>query len=183
MHGFVSDKILTYDGSQLASLWGYKTFRLQGDSIIAFLGPCEVQLTEMVDQEDVLDGAHIYSEKMVHFIIEHFDMDLEKAVTRQRLLMAIMRDVLASMGASLERFGDDLYLGDKKASVSIATLSPVSSMIHAGVNISSKNTPVSTVGLADLSIDAVEFAQRVVEAYRKEICSIQSARCKVRGVI
>lgn len=182
-HLFVDTKI-TYDGGQLCSLWAYKNFRLQGDSIVAFLGPCHVQLTEMVDQEDVLDGAFIYSENMVHFIIEHFDLDLEKAVTRQRLLIAIMRDLLQELGSipALQRKGDDLYLGTRKASVSIATLSPVSTMIHAAVNISSHNTPVPTIGLADLSVDPVVFAQQVIESYQQEVESIYMARCKVRGV-
>jgi uncharacterized protein len=185
MHSLFIDETITYDGTQLASLWAYKNFRLQGDSIVAFAGPCNVKLAEMVDQEDVLAGAFIYSENMVHFIVEHFDMDLEKTVTRQRLLIAIMRDMLLEMGVSptLRRQGDDLYLNDRKASVSIATLSPVSSLIHAAVNISSQNTPVPTIGLADLHIDPVIFAKRVIHAYQNELDSIRMARCKVRGVI
>jgi hypothetical protein len=122
---------------------------------------------------------------MVHFIIEHFDMDLEKTVTRQRLLISIMRELLCSMGAphELKREGDDLYLGTRKASVSIATLSPVSSLIHTGVNISSKNTPVSTIGLEDMAVEPIFFAKTVMEAYRQEIENIYMARCKVRGVV
>jgi len=184
MHGLFVDGFILYDGSQLASLWAYKNFRLQGDSIIAFLGPCDVQIEEMVDQEDVLDGAFIYSENMVHFIIEHFDMDLEKAITRQRLFVAILRDVLLELGApgEIRREGDDLYLSDRKASVSIATLSPVSSLIHTAINISSNNTPVKTIGLTDLAIAPETLARRVLEQYRNEIGSIKMARCKVRGV-
>lgn len=184
MQSLLIEKLITYDGSQLSSLWAYKNFAIQGDSIVAFLGPCDVKISEMVDLEDVLAGAFIYSEYMVHFIIEHFDMDLEKAVTRQRLLISIMRETLCEIGAPQElyRDGDDLYLGPRKASVSIATLSPVSSMIHAGVNISSNNTPVSTVGLEDMSIEPAVFAQKVIEAYQKEIDGIYMARCKVRGV-
>jgi hypothetical protein len=181
----VIEQTMEYDGTQLSSLWAYKQFRLQGDSIIAFRGPCNVRLAEMVDQEDVLDQASIYSEDMVHFIVEHFDMDLEKTIIRQRLLMASVREVLQSMGVTtdLYRDGDDLYLGERKASVSIATLSPVSSVIHAGINVSSKNTPVPTIGLADLSVDPAEFAQRVTERYQDEVVSIRMARCKVRGVL
>lgn len=184
MHSIFVDKTITYDGTQLSSLWAYKNFALQGDSIVAFIGPCDVKLSEMVDQEDVLAGAFIYSECMVHFIIEHFDLDLEKTITRQRLLVAIMRETLCKLGApqQLHRKGDDLYLTSRKASVSIATLSPVSSMIHTGVNISSRNTPVPAVGLADIAIEPVAFAQQVIAAYRREIEGILMARCKVRGV-
>lgn len=184
MRNLFVDKIITYDGSQLASLWAYRNFAVQGDSIVAFIGPCDVKISEMVDLEDVLAGEFIYSEQMVHFIIEHFDMDLEKTITRQRLLMSIMRDILCGLGAShqLRRDGDDLYLGENKASVSIATLTPVSSMIHAGVNISSRNTPVSTVGLEDMAVEPQLFAENVIDVYIKEIENIAKARCKVRGV-
>lgn len=184
MQSLFIEEMITYDGSQLSSLWAYKHFAVQGDSIVAFLGPCDVKISKMVDLEDVLAGDSIYSEHMVHFIIEHFDMDLEKTVTRQRLLISIIRELLCNMGApyELKRDGDDLYLGTRKASVSIATLSPVSSLIHAGINISSKNTPVSTVGLRDMAIEPAVFAQKVLEAYRMEIKDINMARCKVRGV-
>lgn len=184
MHSLFVDTPMIYDGFQLVSLWAYKNYHLQGDSVVAFLGPCNVRVEEMVDQEDVLAGAFIYSENMVHFIIEHFEMDLEKTIIRQRLLIAIMRDILLELGAPsrLRRTGDDLYLDDRKASVSIATLSPISSLIHAAVNISSNNTPVPTIGLNDLAIKPEVFAQQVIERYREEYASIKMARCKVRGV-
>lgn len=184
MRSLFVEKLITYDGRQLSSLWAFKNFGVQGDSVIAFRGPCDVKISEMVDLEDVLTGAFIYSEQMVHFIIEHFDMDLEKTVIRQRLLIAIMRDILCSVGAppQLCRKGDDLYLGERKASVSIATLTPVSSMIHTGVNISSRNTPVPTIGLEDMNIKPEIFAQKVIAAYCEEMESIIKARCKVRGV-
>lgn len=183
MQSLFIEKAITYDGTQLSSLWAYKHFAIQGDSIVAFLGPCDVKISEMVDQEDVLAGAFIYSEQMVHFIVEHFDMDLEKTITRQRLLIALICEILAKTGSQgLFRSGDDIYQGTKKASVSIATLSPVSSMIHVGINISSQNTPVPAIGLADMAVEPVAFAQKVLGAYCEEINSIINARCKVRGV-
>jgi len=138
----------------------------------------------MVDLEDVLAEDHIYSEDMLHFIIEHFDMDLEKTVTRQRLFIAVIKETLDARGIrGVTREGDDLFRGQDKLSVSIATLSPVSSMIHTGLNISSHNTPVSTVSLQDLGIeDYLDFGTEVAEAYASEVASIKAARCKVRGV-
>ncbi len=177
------DQPLTYDGRQLSSLWAYRNFGLQGDSIVAFRGPCRVELTEMVDLEDVRAGDHIYSEEMLHFIIEHFDLDLEKTVIRQRLLVATIGEALAEVGAKgLVRRGDDLYQGQGKLSVSIATLSPVSTLIHTGLNISSRNTPVQTVGLADLGVDPDRLAGIILDRYSLEVESIRGARCKVRGV-
>jgi len=173
-----------YNGTQLSSLWAYRNFQVRGDSIIAFQGSCHVELTEMVDLEDVLAGAFIHSEEMLHFIIEHFDMDLEKAVLRQRLLVAgVGEEVFRQTGVRLERRGDDLYLGQNKLSVSIATLSPVSSLIHLGLNLRTDGTPVPTVSLGDLGVrDVCGFAGAVLNNYTTEVDSIQKARCKVRGV-
>lgn len=181
---FVSEAI-KYDGRQLVSLWAFRNFNLQGDSIVAFRGPCHVELTEMVDLADVKEEAHIYSEEMLHFIVEHFDLDLEKTVTRQRLLIAIIKEQLEKTNPQLRltRQGDDLYWGAKKLSVSIATLSPVSTLIHVGLNIISDNTPVLTVGLKELGLESIEnFAQLITKSYLEEIESIYLARCKVRGV-
>lgn len=177
------DTPLAYDGSQLRSLWAFRNFGLLGDSIVAFKGPCRVGVSEMVDMEDVRAGEFIFSEEMLHFIVEHFETDLEKAVVRQRLLMALIGETLACFGAEgFKRQGDDLYLGEAKLSVSIATLSPVSTLIHTGLNIVSLNTPVATVGLADLGVDADVFARSIVDRYAAEVESIRAARCKVRGV-
>ena len=168
----------------MSSLFAYKNFDVRGDSIAVFRGPCKVALTEMVDMEDVLAQDSIYSEDMLHFIVEHFDMDLEKTVTRQRIFVALIKELLEARGiGGILRQGDDLYRGSDKLSVSIATLSPVSSMIHTGLNVSSRNTPVPTVSLSDLGVpDVLGFGREVAEAYAAEISNIKAARCKVRGV-
>ncbi|MBM7855286.1 hypothetical protein JOC37_001679 [Desulfohalotomaculum tongense] len=179
-------EITHYDGSQLSSLWAFRNFGIQGDSIISFRGSCDVQLSHMVDLADVRAGDSIYSEDMLHFIIEHFDMDLEKTVTRQRLLISIIKELLEEeTSCRLIRRGDDLYQGSRKLSVSIATLSPVSTMIHTGINISSHNTPVPTVSISELGWPedrSEELAAEICARYVAEINSIKMARCKVRGV-
>lgn len=184
MNYFVHQEHLTYDGSQLQSLFGYKNFGLMGDSVIVFRGGCTVQQDEMVDMEDVLAEDWIFSEDMLHMIVEHFDMDLEKAVIRQRLLIATIKEELENHGVkNVVRSGDDLYAGERKLSVSISTLSPVSTLIHCGLNVSSQNTPIPTVSLTDLGIqDVYTFGQRVAERYCEEAESMRLARCKVRGV-
>lgn len=182
---FVEDTV-TYDGTQLSSLWAFKNYGIQGDSIVSFRGGCKVELTHMVDLADVLQQDTIFSEDMLHFIVEHFDMDLEKTVTRQRLLMAIIKEILEERtGCKLNRSGDDLYHGSNKLSVSIATLSPVSTMIHTGLNISSQNTPVNTVSVVELGWpenSIKELAVEIINNYVSEIEGIKMARCKVRGV-
>ncbi|MBS4026000.1 MAG: DUF366 family protein [Clostridia bacterium] len=182
MNYFIHKEPLKYDGTQLSSLWAFRTFKIQGDSIISFCGECEVSLEHMVDLADVLNQDTIYSEKMAHFIIEHFDLELEKTILRQRLIICIIKEIIEGYGHRLSRSGDDLYQNNKKLSVSIATLSRISSLIHIGVNISSANTPVPTISLDDLQIDAGVFRENVVMQYMAELNSIKLARCKVRGV-
>ncbi|KAB2954317.1 DUF366 family protein [Heliorestis acidaminivorans] len=179
------DKKISYDGSQLSSLWAYRFFQIQGDSIIAFCGPCQVELDKMVDLEDYQKGETIYSPAMLHFIIEHFEMDLEKTVLRQRLLMALIKEELEKKGANfLSRQGDDIYYkGNLKLSVSIATLTPVSTMIHVGLNLCTEGTPVPTVSLSEIGeLDPADFAHRIMVHYAEEMKDIYQARCKVRGV-
>lgn len=143
-------------------------------------------MAEMVDLADVRANAPIYSEDMLHFIIEHFDIDLEKTVVRQRLFIAVINEILSRQkDFVLTRRGDDLYHGEHKLSVSIATASPVSTLIHAGLNISSRNTPVPTIGLMDMgwnSREILKLGQSIARAYIEETLSIHLARCKVRGV-
>jgi len=182
---YVTDTI-KYDGTQLSSLWAFRMFGLQGDSIVSFQGPCQVNLAEMVDLEDVKNNAPIHSDSMLHFITEHFDLDLEKTIVRQRLLITIIKDAVQQYtGAVLRRDGDDLFHDDKKLTVSIATLTPVSTMIHTGLNILSDHVPVPAVGLADLglAIDKLPVLGAVIcGLYAKEYDEIRMARCKVRGV-
>ena len=178
---FVTREI-AYSGEQLRSHWAYRTFDLLGDSVVAFIGPCDVKIEHMKDVEDLKASSRIYSERMLHFIVEHFDADLDRAVLRQRLLIALMGETLnRRLGAPrVQRRGSDLYDGDRKLTVSVATTSPVSALIHAGINISSRNTPVPTRGLEDYAIEVKEFAEDILAAYAEECRSAQKARCKVR---
>lgn len=187
---YYSEKPIKYDGLQLAPHWIYRTFGLMGDAAVAFRGECEVKLTEMVDLEDVRANAPIYSREMLHFILEFFDTDLEKAVYRQRLLITTIKESLERRDLMARRSGDDLYLsrGDGtrgKLSVSIATASPVSTLVHTGLNIISEGTPVPTIGLDDMNIKGMEIQTLAVEIlgrYAEEVADIWLARCKVRPV-
>ncbi|MFH1226574.1 MAG: DUF366 family protein [Planctomycetota bacterium] len=185
-------KQIKYDGRQIQSLWAYKTFGIQGDSIVSFIGPCNIPFANMVDQEDRLARSKIYSRLMLHFIVEHFDTDLDKAILRQRLLSVIVKDVLGSAYKirGIRRDGDDLYDPDShhrgklaKLSISIATASPVSTKIHFGINIKSKGAPVLAKGLDDYGIKSVKsFALSVMEQYCAEMASVNKARTKVSWI-
>ncbi len=180
---------LTYEGHQLSPHWIYRQHDLLGDAVVAWIGPCEVKITEMVDLEDVKSISPIYSPRMVHFIAEFFDLDLEKAVYRQRLLITTAKEYLEeNFGLPVIRKGDDLFLsrpGDKKPgklSVSIATSSAISTLIHTGFNVLTEGTPVVTAGLAEFSVEPEAFGRAVLKRFAEEVEDIWLARCKVRPV-
>ncbi len=178
------DKDIKYIGSQLAPHWIYKNFNIQGDAIVAFCGECEVKLTEMVDIEDVINNEPIYSKYMLSFISEQFGINLVEGVLRQRLLVTCIKEALERRGIFVVRNGDDLFINGKKLSVSIATKSITSVLIHTGINILSENAPIPVSGLkTDLGIDDVkELAIEIMEKYSEEILDIIQASTKVRGV-
>ena len=178
------DLQVTYDGSQLRPHWIRRTTGVVGDAIVAFRGPCAVSQTEMADLVDLLDGSAIAGDDMLHFVAELFDDgDLPRALLRQRLLTAMAMEQLGLLapGAELRRDGDDLFVGECKLSISVATRSMVSTLLHFAVNVGTAGTPVPTVGLSDLGVDAREFADRLLAAVAREEDSMAAARCQVRG--
>ncbi len=180
---FINEEI-KYIGSQLVPHWIYKNFKIQGDAIVAFVGECEVKLTEMVDIEDVINNEPIYSKLMLSFISEQFGIDLVEGVFRQRLLICIIKELLEERGIFVVRKGDDLMIKGGKLSVSIATKSITSLLIHTGLNILSEGAPVDAAGLkSELGIDDIkQFAEEVMKRYSEEIEDIKFAATKVRGV-
>jgi hypothetical protein len=189
---------LDYTGDQLHSLFNYKTADLVGDSIFAFIGKMDVKTDHMVDIEDVKENDFIYSPKALNFVIEIFNINIETAVLYQRAFMQICVDVIRDMlmECSTVAFivklkGDDILVRSldmteyKKLSVSIATVSHVSGLIHAGINIDTDDKiPVPAIGLTNLFVGAGinEFAIRVLEKFSEYHSAIKYASVKVRGV-
>lgn len=180
---FINEEI-KYVGSQLTPHWIYKNFHIQGDAIVAFIGECKVNLTEMVDIEDVINNEPIYSKLMLSFISEQFGIGLVEGVLRQRLLITIIKELLEEKGVFVVRNGDDLMIDNRKLSVSIATKSITSVLIHTGLNILSEGAPVKACGLkSELGIDNIqEFATEIMKRYAEELDDIVLASSKVRGV-
>lgn len=178
------EKEIKYEGWQLVPHWIYKNFKIQGDAIVGFIGECEVKLTEMVDIEDVINNEPIYSKNMLSFITEQFNVELVEGVFRQRLLICTIKEALERRGIKVERSGDDLFVDGKKLTVSIATRSLTSILIHTGINIDSTGAPVKACGLEnDLQItDIKEFANEIMKNYSEELEDIVLASTKVRGV-
>lgn len=187
MKSFWSDQIEAYDGRQLKSLFAYMKWGILGDSIVAWQGPCHVTLDHMVDGEDQRAQAQISGDLMLHFIVENFKPDLFSGVLMQRLLAAIVKDGLiettpVSEGVQLKRAGDDIYYQDSKLSISIATVSPVSTLVHFAINIKNSGTPVKTEALGRWGIDPKIFASKVMEGFCHEINSVKDATQKVHWV-
>lgn len=180
MHTKFIEKETKYTGLELSPHWIYKNFHMQGDAIVAFCGECEVKLTEMVDIEDVINNEPIYSKNMLSFIAEHFNIDLIEGVFRQRLLITIIKEALEKRNISVVRSGDDLFVEGKKLSVSIATKSLTSVLIHVGINIDPSGAPVDAIGLDYLKICNIsEFANDIMLKYSQEIDDIILASTKV----
>lgn len=185
---FISKKI-NYNGSQLQPLYAYINHHLPGDSIVSFLGSCQISFDKMIDAEDIVAQAKIEGDEMLHFIIEIFQSDLLATVSLQRVLVCIAQNILNSNSIMLKnnpliRNGDDLYFKVKKQlyklSISIASKSAVSAMIHFAVNVTNVGTPVPTCSLKELKINSKKFSLQLMKEFQQEYISIVDATQKVR---
>lgn len=183
------DQQFMYDGSQLKSLFAYLNYGLEGDSVLAWQGSCNIPFEKMIDGEDILAKSAICGENMLHFIAELYGVTLGHAVALQRLLAALAADTVRELTENaklscgtivLRREGDDLYFGERKFSISIATVSPVSAMIHFAVNVDNRGTPVPTVSLSDFEVPVHAFAEKLLEKFANEVETIGRATRKVR---
>lgn len=179
------DAPIVYDGSQLRAHWILEQTGIVGDAMIAFRGACAVSQVEMADLVDLQAAAVIAGNDMLHFLWESFSHpDLLLCVHRQRLLAAQAGECLRELAPRLQglrRQGDDLYVGDGKLSISVATASPVSSLLHFAVNATQGGAPVRTAALADVGVQPRVFADRLLALCKGEQESIIEARATVRG--
>jgi hypothetical protein len=182
------DSKFIYDGQQLRPLYGYMEHGILGDSIVAWRGGCNIPFENIVDGEDRRSNSQICGEDMIHFIVELFECDLLAAVGVQRLIGAITKDALVEESPELAprflREGDDIYflseVGEKmKFSISIATKSPTSAMIHFAFNVTNDGTPVPTSSLTDFDIEADDFSRRLLSRIASEVGSMRDACRKV----
>jgi len=184
---------LLYDGSQIEPQWVFREFGIKDSSIVRWIGPMDIHQDNIVDYED--QGKEIKGDKLLHFIIEHFDVqpaDLRLCYHRQRLFILMVQDNLEKLGLKTQREGDDLYHvtgSDKKAklSVSIATCYNNSMKIHFAMNISSEGTPsdVEITSLIDCIRDLTtekvdQMADNIVDDYIKELSSIEKDITKTK---
>lgn len=176
----LNDAFLTYDGTQLNPHWILNTFDITGDAIVAFQGKADVKTSHMVDLHDVKANAPIYSPSMLHFVGEFFIDSLEYGILLQNLFVLQVYSRLLERGTQgLSRKGNDIFVKGRKLSVSIATKTPISVLVHMGINIETEGTPVPTSGLKELNVDPLAFAAEVLEKTAQDIAGFRIARCKV----
>ena len=185
---------IDYTGKEIRSNWALERFGVSGDSVVVFRGGMDV--SEMVDIEDIINKKTIKGSDVLHFIVEHFDIqppNLMVGYLRQRLLCSVVKELLERESDTgidtgterIERLGDDLFVGGRKLSVSIATVSPGSIKIHLGLNISTEGTPedIDTSGLSDITRDdPLDFGRLVAEKYSKELADIYHDISKSRPI-
>jgi hypothetical protein len=194
------EETVPYNGVELRSGWIRERFGLEGDSIIAFCGPCSVKGDALVDLEDLEAGLTVEAENMLHFIAEISNIGLPGIAFLQRLLCiiagrAVEEAWVRAVGdqfrgrvpRGVQRDGDDLYVGDGKLSVSIATVSPLSGrarsgLIHLGLNISTAGVPVRAACLEDLGVDYRRLAQSILDGFVREVEGGLHAAGKVKRV-
>ncbi len=180
---YIKDKI-KFTGEQLEPHWAFNNFDLLGDSILAFVGPCEVEERYLIGVDHFKKKTQVKSEMMLHFLVEHFDQDLEKAILRQKLLMSILKDKLNHrLGQDVfQRWGNDIFEQDFKLTVSTVTKTSVSTKIHLGINISAKDVPVKAKGLSDYGIDPDDIAEVVMNQYRLDMRRIKERMARTRSI-
>lgn len=178
------NKKIKYDGTQLNPLDNYLKHHLLGNSVVSFIGPCDVSLEQMADGEDLKANAKICGDEMLHFIFEIFHQSLFAAVNFQRLFSSTVKDIIEELNEKIKikREGDDLYYQNRKLSISIAVPSINSVMIHFAINIVNEGTPIKTACLNELKIDPKLLAKLCLKRIQKEFISIQDATVKVKSV-
>lgn len=180
---------MDYDGSQLHHALAYEYRRILGPSVSFFVGAANVR-EHLVDLEDSLADDFIKSESMVHFIVELPGVGIQEAVVWQRLFMRMIAEHLETSVDDLivGVDGDDLMVEEQKLSVSIATLSRFSALIHIGINIHvGSDCPVAAIGLNDFgglagAATAHDWAHVIAFLFAVEYTDIVNATYKVVDV-
>ncbi|MCE7742440.1 MAG: DUF366 family protein [Candidatus Heimdallarchaeota archaeon] len=186
---------ITYDGSQLANRYTTEKYGVFGETILIFRGGMKLSPEEMVDIKDIVRESHlnkilISSDDSLHFIIEEFDIqppNMELEYYRLQVLAQIVIEVLKNEGIELIRKGTDMYVGDRKLNVAIASTGVSSSKIHLGINIAGTGFPshVNAIGLLELGIeqkDVKNIAMEIAERYSNEISKIKEDVSKTRPI-
>lgn len=189
--------IKVYDGPLIHKRFAYDYFRnktLPIGNIIAFRCPMDVNVSGMIDQEDVLQGDYIYSEDAVNFCWEIPNLDKFGAVAFQRLLNTQIANVLHSkyIKKPIEVDGDDLMVHDEfegsdgsaqirgKCSVSITYSKDNVAIGHTGININAGRKAPNFAYSTKLSDgDAEQFMKDIIDLFYAMVDDMFIATTKI----
>lgn len=189
--------IKVYDGPLIHKRFAYDYFRnktLPIGNIIAFRCPMDVNVSGMIDQEDVLQGDYIYSEDAVNFCWEIPNLDKFGAVAFQRLLNTQIANVLHSkyIKKPIEVDGDDLMVHDDfegsdgsaqirgKCSVSITYSKDNVAIGHTGININAGRKAPNFAYSTKLSdSEAEEFMKDIIDLFYAMVDDMFIATTKI----
>ncbi|NPD87190.1 MAG: DUF366 family protein [Asgard group archaeon] len=177
---------IVYDGSQLSSQYIANNYDVLGNSILVFRGGMSLSPAEMVDIKDIQRESHlaeilISSSDSLHIIIEEFDIqppNLEIEYYRLRLLILIILEKLNAKGIKAQRKGTDIYIGEKKLNVAIASVGVTNSKIHLGLNVGSSGFPqhVTAIGLLELKFEDNQLKEWIISVIKQYVDEVQMVK-------
>lgn len=184
-----------YDGHILHQRFAFRYFGNKVSpfgNIIAFRGAMEVLADAMIDQEDTLIGAFIYSEDAVNFLWEMpiLGNNAFAAVAYQRLFNTQIADILGRetfLNKAIKLQGDDLIvkdseflLGEGKCSVSITHIKDNVALGHTGINIfAGRKAPQQAYSTRLTNTQTKAFMCQVITMFDKLNQSLFVATTKV----
>ena len=183
---------IDYDGSQLHHAFAYEQANILGPSIVCFIGKVDVK-EHLVDLEDAISNDFIKSKRMINFIIEIPEASIREMVVWQRFFIHLLAEKMRNVCNHIKIVtdGDDIMINEKKLSVSIATLSRFSGLVHVGLNLEvGEGCPVAAIGLNELTYFAGDWGasigftliEEVAKEFAKEYTDIIRASYKVKEV-
>lgn len=191
----IDDREIVYKGNQLSPMFVYNETKGVAN-IVLFRGPMSLNSNDLVDAEDKVNNDSIHSRDAINIIAELPFVDLVGGVALQRIMIRKIVDVLQSMVSNVYWLidGDDIKFCKapvsqpdyKKLSVSIATKTATSVLIHIGLNIfAGQNAPAFAGSLIDIvnvlekDEKVYEFMRNIADAITIELNDIYEASMKV----
>ena len=189
--------IKVYDGPLIHKRFAYDYFRnktLPIGNIIAFRCPMDVNVSGMIDQEDVLQGDYIASDDAINFCWEIPNLDKFGAVAFQRLLNTQIANILSSkyLKKPIEVDGDDLMVHDEfegsdgtlqkvgKCSVSITYSKDNVAIGHTGLNVNAgRNAPNFAYSTKLSDKDVEQFMKDIIDLFYAMVDDMFIATTKI----
>jgi hypothetical protein len=175
LKNYLASEHIEFSGHQLRGNWARENFSLEGESMVAFLGPFNPR-----SQMEVFPPSceRFRKRRMLHLVVEHLHTDWEKLHLQQRLLVYVLKEKLNHRlkGDVIQRWGSNLFCESAQITVAASMLTATSAVIYIGVNIEGGEPECKLWGLEEGGIDPLELAQVVMDQYVFEVEDIRRRR-------